>query len=80
VSAATEQPGDAPGITVTRGAPTSDEIAAVVTVLVASRAAAAAAAPPARPRATSAWAEGSRLRAPLSTVGPNAWRAAALPR
>jgi len=75
-----EGPGakDRPLLTVVRGDPTPEELAAVVVVL-AGRAGQAGAAP-ARSAPSSHWAAKSRLlRAPLAP-GPGAWRASALPR
>ena len=65
-----------PLLRVVRGAPTPEQLAALV-VVVTSRAAVAAAAD--RPRASrSAWAT-PVLRTPLAP-GPDAWRASGLPR
>ena len=73
----------APVITVTRGRPTSAELAAVTAVLLAARsaaAAAAAAAQAAQGTRPPLWAAGSRLRSASPIGGPHAWRASALPR
>jgi hypothetical protein len=66
---------DPPLLRVVRGAPTPDELGALVAALLARPGGARPAAP-----ARSAWADRSRLvRAPL-TPGPGAWRAAVAPR
>lgn len=63
-------PGAEPIITVVRGEPTDEEIAALITVLTAARPAGGA--PPARP--ASQWAAYWRqMSAPLMP-GPDAWR------
>ncbi len=63
-----------PLLTVVRGEPTPEQLAALIAV-VSSR---AAAAEDAAPRTRSAWSR-PVLRAPLSPA-PGAWRASALPR
>ena len=74
--AARPAPAGSPVLTVVRGNPSAEEIAALVAVLTAARAASAGAAA-ARPG--SAWSARSRLlRAPLPR-GPGGWRASALP-
>jgi acyl-CoA carboxylase epsilon subunit len=65
-------------ITVTRGEPTSAELAAVLAVLFAARSAATAGLPAESGR-PSRWAEHSRARAVFPRPGPHAWRASALP-
>ena len=65
-----------PLLRVVRGAPTREELAAVVAVVAARSAAPAA--PPAEPAARPLWAV-PVLRAPLAP-GPGAWRASGLPR
>jgi hypothetical protein len=75
-------PGDptaVPVVTVTRGAATPAELAAVLAVLLAARGAAATALPEERTRA-SRWPEQSRARAAFPRPGPLSWRASALPR
>lgn len=65
-----------PLLRVVRGEPTSEELAALVTVLLARRATGGE--PPRPPR--SRWADpAARMRRPL-THGPDAWRASAHPR
>jgi hypothetical protein len=74
------QPGTAGGplLTVVRGNPSAEEIAALVAVLTARARQASAGEAAARPG--SAWSARSRLlREPLLR-GPGGWRASALPR
>jgi Acyl-CoA carboxylase epsilon subunit len=66
-----------PLLTVIRGEPTAEELAAVVVVLTA-RAGRAAPAVMAR-RAPSMWAARAGQMRPQLTAGPGAWRASALP-
>jgi hypothetical protein len=72
----------APVITVVRGRPTRDELAAVVPVLLAagSAAGAADAAAPAVAARPAVWADRARAWRVLPCPGPHAWRASALPR
>ncbi|MBB5871626.1 hypothetical protein F4553_005005 [Allocatelliglobosispora scoriae] len=63
-------------ITVLRGNPTTDEIAALVGVLVGW---AGARTEPAAPTAVSAW-WASGLPSASATRGPDAWRVSGLPR
>jgi hypothetical protein len=70
--------GARPVLRVVRGEPTSEELAALVTVLAARAAAAAAEPPPAEPE--SAWRDRSRYVRQTLPHGPGAWRASALPR
>jgi hypothetical protein len=79
-----------PVITVVRGRPTQDELAALVPVLLAAGSAAEpadAVAPAVTARATArvtaragAWTDRARAWHALPRPGPHAWRAAALPR
>jgi hypothetical protein len=72
-----QQSGQYPAITITKGNPTDEEIAAVVAVLTAVTAAGPAT-PPQAPR--SGWAAYWRaVRAPVAP-GPGAWQAAVRPR
>jgi hypothetical protein len=74
------QPGAAraPMLTVVRGNPSAEEIAALVAVLTARTAPASAGETAGRPR--NKWSAKSRLlREPLPR-GPGEWRASALPR
>jgi Acyl-CoA carboxylase epsilon subunit len=64
-----------PALSVVRGAPTPEELAAVV-VALAARGGQPAPAP--RPR-RSEWAAKSRQMRPALTAGPGAWRASGLP-
>ena len=66
---------DRPVLTVVRGLPTPEELAAVVAVLLSRPTAAPPAAPPVRSR----WAAAAGLRAPVH-AGPYAWRASGDPR
>jgi hypothetical protein len=67
-----------PRLTIVRGDPTPEEIAALVTVLTARLQPAGQAKVSAAPRY--GWSSTSRMvRGPLSR-GPGAWRASALPR
>jgi hypothetical protein len=61
-------------IRIERGAPTDEELAALVTVLLSRRSAAVAEAEP----LVSRWARSARPRAVVR--GAHAWRASALPR
>jgi hypothetical protein len=72
----------APVLSVVRGSPSAEELAALVTTLIAVQSARAAAARQAAAprRDRSAWSSRTRLmRAPLRP-GPGAWRAGAQPR
>lgn len=64
-----------PLVRVTRGAPTDEELAAVVSVLLAR----ALAAPPAPPAPPSRWRESGLPALAGLRPGPGAWRASALP-
>ena len=67
-----------PRLTIVRGDPTPEDIAALVTVLTARRQSAGQARAGAASR--SGWSSRSRMmRDPLSR-GPGAWKASALPR
>jgi hypothetical protein len=66
-----------PLLRVVRGAPTAEELAALIAV-VASRAAAAAAAEPSAPPVRPQW--GRPVLRPDLSPGPGAWRASGLPR
>ena len=63
----------APLLTVLRGEPTAEQLAALVAVLAAR----SAGAEPAQPAAASLWSA-PQLRSPLHP-GPGAWRASSLP-
>ena len=73
-AAADQAPAARPLLTVLRGEPTPEQLAALVAVVAARATAEEQAAPPAR----SLWAV-PVLRSPLSH-GPGAWRASGLPR
>ncbi len=64
----------APLLRVVRGAPTPEELAALVAVVAARASAVAELEPPVRPL----W--GRPVLRPVLTPGPGAWRAAGLPR
>ena len=66
---------DRPVLTVVRGLPTPEELAAVVAVLLSRPVAPPVAAPPARSR----WSGAAGLRTPVH-AGPGAWRASGDPR
>ncbi len=71
---------DAPFLSVVRGRPTDEEMAAVMAVLAARAIAARKALAVQHAPARSAWSDrSSQLRRPL-VAGPGAWRASALPR
>jgi|HubBroStandDraft_4_1064222.scaffolds.fasta_scaffold225903_2 hypothetical protein len=65
-----------PVLSVVRGAPTPEELAAVVVALAARGGQPEPAAGPRR----SEWAAKSRQMRPALTAGPGAWRASGLPR
>jgi hypothetical protein len=67
----------APVLTVVRGNPSAEEIAALVAVLTARTGLPSAGEAAGRPR--NKWSAKSRLREPLPR-GPGEWRASALPR
>jgi hypothetical protein len=66
-----------PVLTVVRGEPTPEELAAVVVVLAART---GQAGPAAAARPPSQWAAKDRQMRPQLTAGHGAWRASALPR
>ena len=72
----TAEPSSTPAVRVVGGAPTAEELAAVVVVLTA-----AAVAPEDAPAPTlrSAWATAAREGRPLPTAAPGAWVASARP-
>jgi hypothetical protein len=76
----------APVMTVVRGRPSPDELAAVVPVLLPVLLAAGSAAEPADAAAPAVaarpavWADRARAWRVLPRPGPHAWRASALPR
>ena len=77
-SAAQPDSAGAPALTVVRGNPSAEQIAALVAVLIARTGPPSAGEAAARPG--SAWSARSRLlREPLPR-GPGGWRASALPR
>jgi acyl-CoA carboxylase epsilon subunit len=63
---------------VVRGAPTDDELAALIAVVAARRAAADVSA--SRSVRRSGWTDRSRALRGIHHHGPNGWRSAALPR
>ena len=77
-------PGMTPFLSVVRGHPTDEELAAVVTVLAARAGAAAAATAAYEPTPARAlrsrWSDKSRLMRTSLAPGPDAWRRSALPR
>lgn len=64
-----------PYLRVTKGDPSPEELAALVTVLASLRSAAAA-----PPRRTPEWNAPRRLHRVVSPHGPGGWRASGLPR
>jgi hypothetical protein len=81
VSTVSSLTGEAPAVplvTVTRGAPTPAELAAVLAVLLTARPAIPAGTSAERPRA-SRWTERSRARVTFPRPGQHAWRASARP-
>jgi Acyl-CoA carboxylase epsilon subunit len=67
-----------PVLRVVRGAPTDDEVAALVVALLAATSRAGAA--PAPGPSTSLWRNRSRNIRPAVSPSPGAWRASGLPR
>jgi hypothetical protein len=81
VSTVSSLTGEAPAVplvTVTRGAPTPAELAAVLAVLLTAGPAAPAGPSAGRPQ-LSRWTEQSRARVTFPRPGPHAWRASARP-
>jgi hypothetical protein len=81
VSTVSRLTGEAPAVplvTVTRGAPTPAELAAVLAVLLTAAPAAPAGPSAERPQ-PSRWTEQSRARVTFPRPGPHAWRASARP-
>jgi hypothetical protein len=70
--------GPRPLLSVLRGEPTPEELAAVIVVLTARSSGTDRA--PARQRPGSAWTAKSRMLRPPLTAAPGAWRASGLPR
>jgi hypothetical protein len=75
---AVPDPAGAPTLSVLKGRPTAEEIAALVVVLATRTAPATAQAVPQRPR--SQWSARSWLLREPVRHGPGGWRASALPR
>jgi hypothetical protein len=63
---------------VVRGAPTDEELAALITVVAARRAAADSSRP--APLRRSGWTDRSRAMRGIHRHGPNGWRSAGQPR
>jgi hypothetical protein len=70
----------APVISVVRGQPTEEELAAVVTVLMSRAAPASGSAAAPAPGSRSRWSDRARLLREPVFAAPGAWRASALPR
>ena len=72
--------GDQPVVRVVRGNPTPEQVAALTAVLAAASDGEAAASGDGARRPRTLWTARARFARPRPAVGPDGWRASALPR